>query len=75
MADGQVRVRRPGPTAAPSAVENVPFTATLNVPRPVYTKKRYDFDSAAARPVRGAHLPSLSPDGQSVAFTASMLCG
>ncbi|MFG3662447.1 amidohydrolase family protein [Streptomyces sp. NPDC047706] len=70
VADGQVRMRRPGATGAPSAVEQVPFTATLSVPRPVYTRKRYDFDSTATRPVRGVHLPSLSPDGQSVAFTA-----
>jgi Tol biopolymer transport system component len=70
VADGQMRVRRPGRTAAQSAPEEIPFTATLNVPRPVYRRKQYDFDSTTARPVKGIHLPVLSPDGGSVAFAA-----
>ncbi|MGO4757643.1 amidohydrolase, partial [Streptomyces sp. 2MCAF27] len=36
-----------------------------------YRVKRYDFDSGGgARPVRGVHLPALSPDGRKVAFAA-----
>ncbi|MFE6946643.1 amidohydrolase family protein [Streptomyces chartreusis] len=71
VADGQVRMRRPGQTTSvKSAPEQIPFTATLNVTRPVYRKKRYDFDSTRTRPVQGIHLPALSPDGRSVAFAA-----
>ncbi|MGW0513742.1 amidohydrolase family protein [Streptomyces olivaceoviridis] len=68
VADGQVRVRRPG--TARSGAETVPFVAELPVPRPAGSRKRYDFDSVARRPVRGVHLPVLSPDGASVAFVA-----
>ena len=70
VADGQLRVRRSGQTAVHSAPEQISFTAALNVPCPLYARKDYDFDSAAARPVRGIHLPVLSPDGGSVAFAA-----
>ena len=66
LSDGQIRVRRPGNASA----ETIPFTASLSLPRPRYAKKPHDFDSTAARPVRGIHLPVLSPDGQSVAFAA-----
>ncbi|MGS2591160.1 amidohydrolase family protein [Streptomyces hebeiensis] len=64
-----------GPVAAPvtasgSAAREIPFTASLDVPRPAYRRKRHDFDSTGARPVRGIHLPALSPDGTSVAFAA-----
>ncbi|MGV9937393.1 amidohydrolase family protein [Streptomyces olivaceoviridis] len=68
VADGQVRVRRPG--TARGGAETVPFVAELPVPRPAGSRKRYDFDSVARRPVRGVHLPVLSPDGASVAFVA-----
>ncbi|GAA4826839.1 amidohydrolase family protein [Saccharopolyspora rosea] len=67
VADGQVKVRRPSTAAAP---ERVPFSAELDVPRPTYGRKRYDFDSTEPRQVRGIHLPVLSPDGRSVAFAA-----
>nr|WP_231408392.1 amidohydrolase family protein [Streptomyces sp. MC1] len=68
VADGQVRVRRPG--TARGGAQTVPFVAELPVPRPGGSHKRYDFDSVARRPVRGVHLPVLSPDGASVAFVA-----
>ncbi|MFI9102268.1 amidohydrolase family protein [Streptomyces fildesensis] len=70
VADGHLRSRRPGTTPAGSAAEEIPFTAALDVPRPQYRRKTYDFGSTAARPVRGIHLPVLSPDGGSVAFAA-----
>ncbi|MFD7712838.1 amidohydrolase family protein [Streptomyces sp. NPDC059786] len=82
VADGEVRVRRPGGSTADggsegsegseatTSVERVPFAATIEVPRPAYRRKIRDFDSTDARPVRGVHLPALSPDGASVAFAA-----
>ncbi|QFR95618.1 amidohydrolase family protein [Streptomyces tsukubensis] len=75
VSDGHVRVRRPergdkGRAKTEGDVETVPFTAALDVPRPARRAKRYDFDSVAARRVRGIHLPVLSPDGRSVAFVA-----
>ncbi|MEU3711171.1 amidohydrolase family protein [Streptomyces catenulae] len=66
LADGRIRLR----TLATGAVEEIPFTARLRVPRPGHRAKRRDLDSAAARPVRGIHRPVLSPDGRHVAFTA-----
>ncbi|GHJ36519.1 amidohydrolase [Streptomyces sp. TS71-3] len=78
LADGHLRARRPAGSApgarsgsAPAAAaETIPFTAVLEQTRPRYRRKRFDFDSTAARPVRGVHLPVLAPDGQSVAFVA-----
>ncbi|GGL06035.1 amidohydrolase [Sphaerisporangium melleum] len=70
FADGRLRSRRPGRSAPGAAPEWIAFTASLAVRRPAYRKKRHDFDSTAAREVRGIHLPVLSPDGRSVAFAA-----
>jgi Tol biopolymer transport system component/imidazolonepropionase-like amidohydrolase len=65
VADGRVRVRTLGPSGS---VRDVPFTADMPVPRP----RRYLRSSslAATGPVRGIHLPALSPDGSTVAFVA-----
>ncbi|GAA1286160.1 amidohydrolase family protein [Streptomyces javensis] len=52
------------------AYEEIPFSGTLPVDRPRYRVKRYDFDGGGVRPVRGLHLPALSPDGRKVAFAA-----
>ncbi|MFB7274638.1 amidohydrolase family protein [Streptomyces sp. NPDC056244] len=73
VADGRVRARRPGAADGrhtESPARDIPFSASLSVPQPAYPRKRYDFDSTAPRPVRGIHLPVLSPDGRSVAFAA-----
>ncbi|MGP3921987.1 amidohydrolase family protein [Streptomyces sp. 8N616] len=65
---GQYRLLRPD---APDDSREIPFTATLPVRRPRYRAKRHDFDGGGAvRPVRGVHLPALSPDGRQVAFAA-----
>ncbi|MFF9478359.1 amidohydrolase family protein [Streptomyces sp. NPDC014733] len=66
VADGQFTVR----TLSSKAVRHLPFSARLAVQEPEYADKKYDFDSTAPRPVRGIHLPALSPDGASVAFVA-----
>ena len=64
---GHFRLVRPD---APAKGEEIPFAATLPVDRPRYAVKRYDFEGGGARPVRGLHLPALSPDGRKVAFAA-----
>ncbi|MFF1956246.1 amidohydrolase family protein [Streptomyces sp. NPDC058220] len=50
--------------------EVIPFSARLPVSRPRYRVKRHDLDSTRTRPVRGIHLPALSPDGRQVVFAA-----
>ncbi|UGY95300.1 amidohydrolase family protein [Streptomyces gobiensis] len=65
--DGQFRIVR---ADAPRVSEEIPFAATARVDRPHYRVKRYDFEGGGVRPVRGLHLPALSPDGRQVAFAA-----
>jgi Tol biopolymer transport system component len=65
--DGQFRIVRPH---RETAGELIDFSATLPVDRPRYRVKSYDFEPRGARPVRGIHLPALSPDGGSVAFVS-----
>ncbi|MEW1747778.1 amidohydrolase family protein [Streptomyces angustmyceticus] len=64
---GQFRIVR---ADAPQHAETVPFTARLPLERPRYRVKDYGFERTAAGPVRGVHLPALSPDGRKVAFAA-----
>lgn len=81
--DGRFRVCRVSPAVRSGAAgsgaesdrkgvayEEIPFSATLPLDRPRYRVKRYDFDGGGVRPVRGLHLPALSPDGRKVAFAA-----
>ncbi|MFJ1997205.1 amidohydrolase family protein [Streptomyces asiaticus] len=70
--EGTARAGRAGEDADRKALayEEIPFSATLPVDRPRYRVKRYDFDGGGVRPVRGLHLPALSPDGRKVAFAA-----
>ncbi|MFF4954704.1 amidohydrolase family protein [Streptomyces chattanoogensis] len=64
---GQFRIV---PVDAPQRAETVPFRAELSLDRPEYRVKDYGFERTAAGPVRGVHLPALSPDGRRVAFAA-----
>lgn len=64
-ADGKLRRRRIGGKA-----ENVEFTARVTVPRVEERPSARDFDSTAARQVKGIVSPALSPDGNRVAFAA-----
>ncbi|WP_043267925.1 amidohydrolase family protein [Streptomyces sp. CT34] len=64
---GQFRIVRPD---APEHAERIPFAARLPLHRPEYRVKDYGFERTAAGPVRGVHLPALSPDGRKVAFAA-----
>ncbi len=66
-ADGKLKLRA---LDGGSAVD-VPFSATLTVRRPVFTKvKDRHFDQLGARPVHGISAPALSPDGRQIAFVA-----
>ncbi|MFE0172193.1 amidohydrolase family protein [Streptomyces sp. NPDC059002] len=65
--DGRFTLVRPD---RPKATQTIPFDATLPVDRPRYRVKEYDLGQGRARPVRGIHLPALSPDGRHIAFAA-----
>ncbi|MFF5705118.1 amidohydrolase family protein [Streptomyces sp. NPDC012794] len=65
--DGRFRVIRPHRDAT---AHEIPLDATLDVPRPRYRVKDYDLEAERPHPVRGIHLPALSPDARSVAFAA-----
>ncbi|WP_065967657.1 amidohydrolase family protein [Streptomyces sparsogenes] len=65
-ADGKVRRR----SIAGGAVRDIPFTARLTVPCVPERPAARDFDSTAPRAVKGILSPSLSPDGNRVAFAA-----
>ncbi|MFG2998687.1 amidohydrolase family protein [Streptomyces sp. NPDC048340] len=65
--DGRFRVIRPH---RDTTGHEIPLDATLETTRPRYRVKPYVLEAERSRPVRGIHLPSLSPDGRSVAFAA-----
>ncbi|GAA3108448.1 amidohydrolase family protein [Streptomyces echinatus] len=65
VADGRLRIRT---LDASGSVRDIPFSARMPVPRPRRRRKPSSWE--AAGPVRGIHLPALSPDGSSVAFVA-----
>ncbi|GHH41143.1 Tol biopolymer transport system component [Streptomyces umbrinus] len=66
--DGRFTVVRP---EKPAEADAIPFEGVLPVDRPRYRIKEYDLGEAGrARPVRGIHLPALSPDGRQIAFAA-----
>ncbi|MFJ9547698.1 amidohydrolase family protein [Streptomyces erythrochromogenes] len=65
--DGRFRVIRPH---REDAGHEIPLDATLEVARPRPRVKEYVLEAERSRPVRGIHLPALSPDGRSVAFAA-----
>jgi Tol biopolymer transport system component len=65
--DGAFTLVRPD---RPEHLETVPFEGVLPLDRPRYATKEYDLGDARVRPVRGIHLPALSPDGRQIAFAA-----
>jgi hypothetical protein len=65
-ADGQIKRR----SLQSGHVVPIEFTAAVSFVRTPYTRATRDFDSRAARPVRGIMAPTLSPDGTQVAFAA-----
>lgn len=64
ISDGLIR-RRTG-----ASVTSVPFTARLEATKPAYTRAKRDFTSTEPRRVLGIDHPTLSPDGQHIAFAA-----
>lgn len=66
VSDGKIRRR----DVAGGKLKTSPFTARLEVVKPVYDKARRDFDSTAPRRALGIVRPALSPDGTQVAFAA-----
>ncbi|MFF3723684.1 amidohydrolase family protein [Streptomyces erythrochromogenes] len=65
--DGRFRIIRPH---RDGDGREIPLDATLAVARPRHRVKEYVLEAERSRPVRGIHLPALSPDGRSVAFAA-----
>ncbi|MFF1342693.1 amidohydrolase family protein [Streptomyces sp. NPDC058290] len=66
--DGRFTLVRP---QQPHALRTIPFRARVAADRPRYRTKQYDVGGESrVRPVRGIHLPALSPDGRYVAFAA-----
>ncbi|MBQ0855237.1 PD40 domain-containing protein [Streptomyces sp. BH-SS-21] len=65
--DGDFTLVRP---ENPTRPDTIPFEGVLPVDRPRYEVKEYDLGEGRARPVRGIHLPALSPDGRHIAFAA-----
>jgi Tol biopolymer transport system component len=66
VSDGRIRRRTIGEAAA----RTVPFTATMQITRPQYTRRTRDFTSTEPRRAMGIVGPKLSPDGKTVAFAA-----
>ncbi len=65
-ADGQIRRRELEDTR----LKVVKFRAEVELERPEYERKVYDFQSADQENVLGILGPALSPDGATIAFTA-----
>ncbi|MER6215469.1 amidohydrolase family protein [Streptomyces sp. NPDC001674] len=65
--DGRFRTVRPHQDRTG---EEIPLDATLEVDRPRHRVKEYTLEAERPLPVRGVHLPALSPDGRRVAFAA-----
>ncbi|MGY0057358.1 amidohydrolase family protein [Streptomyces sp. LZ34] len=74
-ADGKIRRRKlSGGKAQAGKAKDISFAAQLTVPRVQERPAAHDSDaapaSAAPRPVKGIVSPSLSPDGERIAFAA-----
>jgi Tol biopolymer transport system component len=65
-ADGDIRVLE----LASRATSDIPFSATFHLPGLEYKRKSYFDDDRGAREVQGILTPTLSPDGEHVAFVA-----
>ena len=65
-ADGQIKKK--DLVRKKTAVIN--WEANVYLHRPNYIRKKYDFDSQTAKPVKGIMGPVVSPDGKKIVFTA-----
>jgi Tol biopolymer transport system component len=64
-ANGRIYFQPPG---APRA--EIPFSASFDLQRPSYERRRRNHDATAPQPVLGISAPALSPDGEWVSFAA-----
>ncbi len=64
--DGRIRHRAPDGSQA----RDVPFSATVTLHREPYTRRPRDLTESGPFPVRGLVSPSVSPDGDKIAFSA-----
>jgi Tol biopolymer transport system component len=65
-ADGKIRVT----DLASSATREIPFSAEVDLVRPRFHRKHFDFDSSRRREAKGIVGPTLSPDGRQIVFQA-----
>lgn len=65
-ADGKIRVT----DLTSSATREIPFRAEVDLFRPRFHRKHFDFDSRRPRDAKGIVGPSLSPDGRELVFQA-----
>lgn len=65
-ADGKIKKRWPGN----DKVELIPLSATFQLERPAYERKKYDFDKNGEQKALGIIGPVISPDGKRIAFAA-----
>lgn len=65
-ADGAIRVLE----LRSGAMSDIPFSATFHLPELEYERKAYINDDNNEREVQGILTPTLSPDGERVAFVA-----
>lgn len=65
-ADGKIKKRN----LEQESVETIPFQAELTIEKNDNHYKEQDFDSQKPRPVKGIVAPTLSPNGEQVAFAA-----
>src|SRR5580700_8358368 len=63
--DGKILV-----TTIGGETKTVPFQAKFSLDRPAYKHRQADFESTAARPVKGIIDPTLSPEGTRIVFEA-----
>ncbi len=65
-ADGSIKKRLIGQ----EGYSTIPFEASVTLERSAYERKKYEFDAESPQPALGIMGPVISPDGQTVAFTA-----
>ncbi|MEO6287494.1 MAG: amidohydrolase family protein [Dyadobacter sp.] len=65
-ADGKIKRKKLGEKQS----STIPFQVNMSLARDKYKLKVYDFNSIANNPVKGIRGPVVSPDGNTIAFTA-----
>jgi Tol biopolymer transport system component len=65
-ADGGIQVAALGGGDA----TEIPFEAEIELNRPAYQRKAFDFDTPRRQPVQGIVGPALAPDGERIVFQA-----